>query len=190
MDWTIRQAPPSAAATIREIARESWHAAYDDFLGTSQVDRMIDDWYELEALESSIATAADQARASFLVAVPSEVDDAANGEHAENAENATAAVGFAHAGVDPDEPETAYLPRLYARPSVWGEGVGTALIDRVEADLRSHSDRLRLTVLADNEVGVSFYESRGFERVETRPSDLESVDGEGVLEEHIYEKSL
>ncbi|ELZ01522.1 N-acetyltransferase GCN5 [Natrialba chahannaoensis JCM 10990] len=187
MNWTVHQAPPSAAETIREIAHESWHAAYDDFLGASQVDRMIDDWYELDELESSIANAADQAGASFLVAVPSEGGGPASSE---NAENATAAVGFAHAGVDPDEPETAYLPRLYARPSVWGEGVGTALIARIEADLRSHSERLRLTVLADNEVGVSFYESRGFERVETRPSDLESVDGEGVLEEYIYEKSL
>ncbi|ELY92932.1 N-acetyltransferase GCN5 [Natrialba hulunbeirensis JCM 10989] len=190
MDWTIRQAPPSAAAIIREIARESWHAAYDEFLGASQVDRMIDDWYELDELESSIANAADQAGASFLVAVPPEDDDPASDKHAGNAENAAAAVGFAHAGVDPDEPETAYLPRLYARPTVWGEGVGTGLIERVEADLRSHSERLRLTVLADNEVGVSFYESSGFERIETRPSDLEPIDGEGVLEEHIYEKSL
>ncbi|OIB58316.1 GNAT family N-acetyltransferase [Natrialba sp. SSL1] len=187
MDWTIRQAPPSAAATIREIARESWHAAYDEFLGASQVDRMIDDWYELDELESDIENAADQAGASFLVAVPSEGDDATSDERAGNA---AAAVGFAHAGVDPDEPDTAHLPRLYARPDVWGEGVGTVLMDRVEVDLRSYSERLRLTVLADNEVGVSFYESRGFEQVETRSSDLESVDGEGVLEEHIYEKPL
>lgn len=93
--------------------------------------------------------------------------------------------GFAHAGVRPDDDTVATLIRLYARPDVWGSGAGSALLERVEADLRSSCARLRLTVFAANEVGISFYESTGFDRIETRPTDL----GDG-LEEYVYEKPI
>ena len=59
------------------------------------------------------------------------------------------------------------------------------LLDRVEGRLEEAYDRLYLAVLADNEVGVSFYESAGFERVGTQESDLKA----GV-EEYVYEKTL
>lgn len=41
MGWTVRQATPDAAPIIHEIARESWHAAYDDFLGPETVDEVV-----------------------------------------------------------------------------------------------------------------------------------------------------
>ncbi|ELY94514.1 GNAT family N-acetyltransferase [Natrialba taiwanensis] len=183
MDWIARQATPTAAPTVREIARESWHAAYDEFLGSAQVERMIDEWYALDELEESIATASDRDDELFVLAVPA-------GDTRESDRETADAVGFAHAGSHPDEPTVASLARLYARPPVWGEGIGTVLLERVEADLRATCERLRLTVLADNDIGVSFYESRGFDRVATQVSDLDGADGTGELEEFIYEKRL
>ncbi|WP_247002561.1 GNAT family N-acetyltransferase [Halosolutus gelatinilyticus] len=178
MDWTVTQATPETAPIVRDVARESWHAAYDEFLCPETVDGMIDEWYAIDELTESIAAAAEREDATFLLAVSETEIGTGIGEDGEVA-------GFAHAGVSPDTPSIGSLVRLYARPSVWGTGVGTALLERVETDLRSVCDRLRLVVLADNEVGVSFYESRGFDRVETRAADV----GDG-LEECVYEKPL
>lgn len=175
MNWTVRRATPDTAPVVREIARESWHAAYDGFLGHERVADTISDWYAIDGLEASILEAADREDATFLLA---ERRDDAKRENDD-------VVGFAHAGADADDLDVANLIRLYVRPAAWGDGAGTALLERVESALRETCDRLRLIVLADNEVGVSFYESSGFERVETRESDL----GAG-LEEYVYEKPL
>jgi len=78
-----------------------------------------------------------------------------------------------------------FLARLYVRPDDWNEGIGTALLERLEADFSTAVDRIRLAVLAANQVGISFYESRGFDRVATRSSDLAAG-----LEEHVYERQL
>ncbi|WP_440763821.1 GNAT family N-acetyltransferase [Natronorubrum sp. DTA7] len=59
------------------------------------------------------------------------------------------------------------------------------MLERLETDLRSTADRLQLSVFADNDVGISFYESNGFELVRTCESDLD--DG---LAEVVYEKRL
>ena len=85
----------------------------------------------------------------------------------------------------PEDTAVAFLARVYVRPTVWNEGVGTTLLETVERRCSADFDRLRLAVLAANEIGISFYESRGFDRVETRPSELAAG-----LEEHVYEKAL
>lgn len=175
MTWTVRAATPGAAPIVREIARESWHAAYDEFLGAERVANAVANWYAIDDLEESITEAADHGDATFLLA---EREDDGKRENDDNA-----VVGFAHAGADVDDPDVAQLIRLYVRPAAWGNGAGTVLLERVESDLRDACDRLRLVVLADNEIGVSFYESSGFQRVETHESDL----GNG-LEEYVYEK--
>ena len=172
MNWNVRRATPEEAPVVRGIARESWHAAYDEILGPDRVDEFVDDWYAIGGLEDSIRDAAVRDDAVFLVAEPESGSDGR-------------IRGFAHAGAHPEAEAVAILHRLYVRPDAWGDGAGTALLERVEAALGPACDRLRLTVLADNDVGVSFYESAGFERLETRPSD----DGTD-LEEHRYGKPL
>ncbi|WP_254765843.1 GNAT family N-acetyltransferase [Salinilacihabitans rarus] len=165
MTRPIRPATTDDAASIRDVARESWHAAYDAFLGEETVEETIDEWYARDQLRESIA---DDGARVFV------------------AEGASTLVGFVHAGPAREEPSVAHLVRLYVRPGMWGEGVGSALLERAETALREDGyDRLRLVVLADNEVGVSFYESRGFERIEARESGLRED-----LEEYVYEKGL
>lgn len=153
-DVTLRRARPDDAEAIQRVGRASWHAAYDDILGPETVDERIDEWWDRDGLRDS---ATDET--VMLVA------DA--GERL---------VGVVH--LAPDEEATWVLARLYVRPERWGAGIGTALLDRGVERLPDDAERLRLVVLADNDVGVSFYESCGFEHVGERESTVD----EGVAE--------
>lgn len=64
-------------------------------------------------------------------------------------------------------PDDAELVTLYVEPTRWGEGIGTELITGVIDRLPASTDRLLLQTFVENERGRSFYESRGFETVET-----------------------
>lgn len=192
MDWAVRQATPETAPIVRDIARESWYAAYGDILEPDRVREITDEWYAIDGLAESIADAAETDGETFLVALPDDSNGAASASTGVPSASASAAentVGFAHAATHPTDDSAdetvASLFRLYARPSVWDTGVGTTLLERLEDDLQPACNRLCVTVLADNEIGRSFYESAGFERVETRPSELAAG-----LEECIYEKRL
>ncbi|WP_458206019.1 N-acetyltransferase family protein [Haladaptatus sp. NG-SE-30] len=164
-EYTIRAAVPDDATAIQRVSRESWHAAYDDIIGADTVDETIDEWYDIDSLRDSIVPDDHE----FSV-----VDGAG-----------ASLVGFAHAAPLPDEPDTYLLVRIYVIPDEWGSGLGTRLLDRVEGRLRDRGiERLRLNVFADNEVGVGFYESRSFDRIEERYVD--SFDAT----EYVYQKEL
>lgn len=165
---TIRPATPDDAAAIRAVGRASWHAAYDDLLGPETVDETIDEWWDLPGLRRAAGREDDV----FLVAATPEA--ATDG-----------IAGVAHAHPDRGEAGVYELGRIYVHPDWWGEGFGTALLDAVREWLPDATDRLRLVVLAANEVGVSFYESYGFERSDCRVAGLGDDH-----EECIYELSL
>ncbi|PSQ17470.1 N-acetyltransferase [Halobacteriales archaeon QS_8_69_26] len=153
-DASVRPADPDEATGVERVARESWHAAYDDILGADTVDSVLDEWYDVDGLRESI----DRDDHVFLVA-----DDGG-------------VAGFAHAGRPPDD-DYWHLTRIYVLPDRWGDGVGTALLERLESELDEREvESYRLAVLADNEVGVSFYESRGFERFDEGTVELGGVE--------------
>jgi len=154
----LRDATPADAEAVATVARGSWHAAYDEFLGAETVDATVDRWYDPGSLRRSIrgAAVAGSARKGDSVFLVAERDGTV--------------VGFANAGPagergdGPAEPD-AFLSRLYVHPDHWGAGVGTALTRQVAQRLREAGyERLWLEVLAENERGRSFYESLGFER--------------------------
>ncbi|MFC6905664.1 GNAT family N-acetyltransferase [Halalkalicoccus tibetensis] len=150
----IRPARPEDAEAIRETALASWHAAYDDLLGGETVEALVEEWYALDGLRESIE------HPEHVVRVADDV------------------VGFAHIGPNPNEEHVAELLRLYVRPKRWGEGIGSRLLAAVEGELADY-DRLTLSVLAENEVGIGFYEKRGFEREGEREVE---VGGESYRE--------
>ncbi|MDF9744482.1 GNAT family N-acetyltransferase [Natrinema salsiterrestre] len=176
MTRVVRRATVDDVWGIHEIARESWHAAYDDVLGSERVDEVVDDWYAFGDLESSITDTNGRDDAAFLVATNPPMPESGD---------ETDYYGFAHAVPWPEDSSVAFLARLYVEPDSWNDGIGTALLEALEAELSAGFERLRLAVLAANDIGISFYESRGFDRVGTRSSDL----GPG-FEEHVYETSL
>lgn len=57
------------------------------------------------------------------------------------------------------------LKEIYVDPSHWGEGIGTQLLERVKSDLPEAAEGVSASMLAGNEVGRQFYETRGFTQV-------------------------
>ena len=94
-------------------------------------------------------------------------------------------VGFASAERTwADEVE---LHTIYVHPDRWGEGVGAALLDEVAAWARAEgADRIACGVLADNAVGVGFFEAVGFRRGRKTEAEIAG----SVREEYEYELSL
>lgn len=176
-EFEVRPATPDDAPAIRQVARETWHAAYDDVIGPDAVDSVVDEWYGVAGLRESI----QREDGLFLVA-----DRSAENELDGEVEPDGEVVGFAQ-GVLADEDEPAWLPRIYVHPDRWGEGVGSELLGRVEAWLRdAAAERLRLAVMADNEVGNAFYEKHGYEVVEERDEEVLGA----AFEEYVREKEL
>lgn len=159
----IRSATREDAEAICEVARASWHAAYDDLLGEETVDARIDEWYALDGLRESI----ERSEHIFYVA-----------------EN-TRVKGFVHIGPNPENEGVAELYRIYVRPDWWGEGIGGQLLESAESELEGY-DRLTLSVFAANDVGIGFYEKKGFERVSEETIEIE----DGEYREYRCEKSL
>ncbi|PCR91724.1 GNAT family N-acetyltransferase [Natrinema ejinorense] len=143
----IRPATREDRDRIRAVARETWHATYDE-LEADTIDETIDEWYGDEALE----TALSKPGTAFLVA-----------------ERGGEIVGFTHGVVTEDEGD---VLRMSVHPDHQGEGIGTALYERLREDLRDFNmERMRAIDLASNEGGRKFYEDHGFE-----PTDEDNVE--------------
>ena len=165
MDISVRAATTDDIPGVQRVARAGWHAAYGEFLPESAIESILEDWYATDQLETAMAAE----RTVYLVA---ETDD---GEIA----------GYASAA--PTANEEAQLYAIYVDPDDWGEGVGTALLDSVIDRLADRRiARLRVEVLADNGVGVSFYESRDFERT----SERDRAVGDRTLGEYVYYRTI
>ena len=81
-------------------------------------------------------------------------------------------------------PHEAGLKELYVHPDWWGGGLGTSLVSHALSELPPEIEGVALDTLADNEVGRSFYESRGF-----RASGRGSIDiGDNSYETVIYRR--
>lgn len=173
-DVIVRPAEAGDVADVRRIARESWHAAYDDIVGPDAVESVVSEWYDLTHLRRSV----ERDDGVFLVAETDANDT--------NDDSDSEIVGFGQ-GVLGSEDDAAELPRIYVHPDYWGEGVGSELLKRIEDWLAEHgAERLRLIVLADNEVGNAFYESHGYPTVGSRESEFE---GE-TYTDYVREKEL
>jgi ribosomal protein S18 acetylase RimI-like enzyme len=155
----VREATPADAPAVRRVAAASWHAAHDDVLGSESVDELLDRWYAVDDLRDSIA----ESTPPMFVAG----DDV---------------VGFAQGAATDDGPADAAVGRIYVNPDRWGEGHGSALLARLFDAFRTEGhDDVWLAVLADNEVGRSFYDDHGFEVHEARTVELAGQSVEDVV---------
>lgn len=164
-DVTVRVSHPGDVDAIQRVARTTWHAAYDDLLGEALVDQVLEEWYEDDAIEAGITHDAQD----FFVAVR---DDEV--------------VGYAHVGPHPPR-RVHQLYRLYVHPDEWRRGIGRQLLAEVEQALFERDvQRYEAQVLADNEIGIAFYESTGFERVDRSEREMA---GESVTE-YVFGKRI
>lgn len=166
----VREAEPDDAPSIQATARASWHAAYDDLLGAETVDTVVNRWYALDSLRDEISQVGGSDIGIFLVAV----DD--SGDEGDGATGT--AVGYANAGPrrTPDDPADAFFSRLYIDPDHWGQGIGSTLAATVFEFLADAGhESVWLEVFESNDVGRSFYESLGFERVDSVEETFEGT---------------
>lgn len=154
----VREATGADVEGIRQVASEGWHAAYGSVMAESTIESVLAEYYARETVERAVAS--DEC--VYLVAV----DGTGSGP----------VVGYAAGSGAEADPETAILSAIYVRPGRWGEGVGGALFETLRDRLRGRGfDRVRATVLVENDAGRPFYEARGFEQVGERE---ERVGGE------------
>lgn len=164
-DPLYRPAHMADVAGIQRVAEESWHAAYDDILGADVVDDVLGEWYVDDAIESGI----DHDAQDFFVGV---IDDSV--------------VGYAHVGPHPPR-RVHQLYRLYVDPDHWRAGIARNLLAEIEQSLYDRDVGVyEAEVLTENDRGVAFYESTGFERVEEGESELMGV----TVTEYIFRKRL
>lgn len=143
----IRPATRDDRDRIRAVARETWHETYDELDGET-IDDTIDEWYGDEALE----TALSKPGTAFLVA---------ERETKRTADTDAEIVGFTHGVVSEEEGD---VLRMSVHPDQQGEGIGTALYERLREDLQDFNmERMRAIDLASNDGGREFYEEHGFE---------------------------
>lgn len=156
----VREAMPEDASAVRRVATASWHEAHDHVLGSESVDELLDRWYAVDDLRDSIA----ESTPPMFVADDGDV------------------VGFAQGSATEDGPADAAVGRIYVHPDRWGEGYGSQLLARLFDALRAegHED-VWLAVLADNDVGRSFYDDHGFAVHEERSVELAGQSVEDVV---------
>lgn len=150
----IRNAEPADVSGIQRVAERSWREAYTDVLGEETVRKTVesDRFYAGDSIRDGMANP----ERAYLVAVTED-----------------AVVGYAVViWTDDDEqrrewvePGECELGSIYVDPDCWGEGVGTALLERGVDAVPDDRDRVKIRVLAENDVGTSFYGKHGCERV-------------------------
>ena len=164
MTPSVREATAADVEAIRAVAEDAWYAALGGALDPATIAAALSAYYDPDLVEAGVES---EAVAFYVASVDGEV------------------AGFASAERTwADEVE---LHTIYVHPDRWGEGIGAALLDRVETWAHGEGvDRIACGVLADNAVGIGFLEAVGFER--GRASEAELVGA--VYDEYEYEYDL
>jgi [ribosomal protein S5]-alanine N-acetyltransferase len=138
----VRDASPTDAERIAEVARRSWTDTYRDIFEPPFIEEFLSRNYDVADLATGAERAAGADDREFLVA-----------------ERDGEVVAFAHYAVGPDGPK---LYRIYADPDHYGAGAGHALITELERRLRGRVDAYVLDVHSRNARGRAFYDRHGF----------------------------
>jgi len=152
---TLRDVSAADAAGIAAVHVDAWRAAYAGLIDQAVLDAQSVDtrtamwstWIE-RSLAGESTDAAGSAPHRLIVA-----------------ERGDRIVGWATfgGGRDADAARLGELAGLYAHPTAWSQGVGHALIRRVEHELRADGwTRAYAWVLKGNARAIRFYEAHGW----------------------------
>ncbi len=146
MKFHLKAATPEDAPAIQHVAAVSWRFTYKDIFTPDYIANFVARAYALESLSKQIANS----RHIFEV-----VTNFAN-----------QVIGFAHCGDSGKGPE---LFRLYLLPEYHRQGIGQALIRRIEEKMRTQKiTRYFCYVHGRNEIGKSFYAKQAFIHIAER----------------------
>jgi len=133
LNLLIRKAVPSEIDTLADIAFVAWERDLLPFLSGAATSR--------EAERDRLTMAVRDGLARIIVAEVNEV-----------------AVGWCQRAGG-----LAYIPFLFVTPLLQNQGVGTALLRRMESLLELEgAQRVQLDTLADNVRAVNFYQHQGY----------------------------
>ena len=152
---SVRWARNEDAAGVAVVHVDAWRAAY-----TGLIDQAVLDDLDVAARAARWESWIDRS----LAGLPP-TDEERQVHRLLVAEDRGRIVGWAGfgAGRDADDGRRGEIAGLYAHPDVWSQGVGRALITRVEDELRAEGwVDAYLWVLAGNERAIGFYERHGW----------------------------
>lgn len=142
----IRPATTDDVEAIRSIARSSLEASYDGILDDETIDEFVEGTYG-----NSLSAAVEREDTLYLVA---ETDEGT--------------AGFSQSDLIGDEQNTGRIDWIHVDPAFRGEGTGPRLFVRTREALRERgASKIEAQVLSENEAGMEFYKTRGFERAGT-----------------------
>ncbi len=140
--YSIRQATLPDLETIRQIAEETWWAAYSPILEKEQIRFMLDEIYSVEKISSQLKNNTQ----TYLLLTE---DDKP--------------VAFAAYSPREEDPEIYKLHKLYCLPETQGKGYGKILINEVaQKTIEAGKHTLDLNVNRYNKA-KNFYEKMGFQ---------------------------
>lgn len=155
---SIRQATTEDVGKIKRVAEEAWHAAHDDIIGEPAVEEFLSTHYTDDDITAGITTQ----NTLYYVA-----EDDTDG-----------VIGFVTGGPWRESDTTYVIGAIYVFSTYWGRGFGSRLFQRFETEVKTRGgERVRLVVMAENEVAINFYESIGYERTEDQYDDDLTVHG-------------
>jgi ribosomal protein S18 acetylase RimI-like enzyme len=141
----VRPARPEDAEAIAQVQVATWRAAYAhafpaETLAAADAGERAERWRRWLGSET----------ATFVAEVDGKI------------------CGFANVGASVDHPGEGELFSIYVLDAAWGTGLGTALIEAGEEELRARGfASATLNVLADNPRACRFYERQGWVPGET-----------------------
>lgn len=134
----IRKAGLADLPQIQAIVYETWPVAYGEILSKAQLEYMLETFYNLSALEQTMATGQD-----FHIAVEGTV--------------ATGFIGI-QAFAERDELK---LHKFYVSPQFQGKGIGNVLFEKAISEARKFNcSRFFLNVNRFNKA-IQYYETKG-----------------------------
>ena len=151
------------SSDVRAVVRinvTAMRAAYDDLLSADVLEQ-----FDPDPPDEAVREYAARLREGQNGIVLADIDGAARG------------YSYFRWGGDTKSfvgPNEAGLKEIYVEPGYWGEGVGTALLERGLDSLPASIERVKLEMLNGNDLGHRFYDARGFER--TGSSEFEIGD--------------
>ncbi|AWN15364.1 N-acetyltransferase [Salinisphaera sp. LB1] len=152
---------PALLLELSALAHVIWHQHYTPIIGREQVEYMLDGGYSEHALNEQMA-----AGTRFTLA--------RRGERY---------VAFVAVSPDADDPDTAWLDKLYVHIEARNLGVGRRLVQRAADQAREFgAATLRLRVNRHNAESITAYRRLGFE---TEYEDVKDIGHGFVMDDYV-----
>lgn len=148
MDFIIRKMKKKDIAQVQDVAKETWHATYEDIIPLQIQDKFLAAAYSNKVMKSRLKNTH-----IFVSEVEGKM------------------VGFANFSPVSNEGKLE-LVALYLYPAYQGNGMGTALLDAGIEQLVGVK-KVTLSVEKNNEIGTNFYKGKGFEVTEEFDDDFD-----------------